>query len=85
MGALLGLCAMKSLRQIGRASHSPGQLDITMYVNDQSRKLADDVQLPIGRNDRDGCYFECDIYRTSSSSVSVAYHLAGYREQRWNW
>ncbi|EJX06512.1 heparin lyase I [gut metagenome] len=62
----------------------PGRLDITMCVNDQSRKLADDVQLPIGRNDRDGYYFKYGIYRTSSSTVPVAYHLAGYREQNWN-
>lgn len=58
----------------------PGCLDVRMTAQGQTRHIVNQAILPIGRNDRDGYYFKHGIYRTSSSTIPVAYHLAGYTQ-----
>lgn len=58
-----------------------GRLDVKMTVNGETSHLVKNETLPIGRNDRDGYYFKFGIYRTSSSTVPVAYHLGGFMQE----
>lgn len=58
----------------------PGRLNVFMSTQEQTRHIVNQMELPIGRNDRDGYYFKYGIYRTGSSTTPVAYHLAGYKQ-----
>lgn len=57
-----------------------GRLDVTMTAEGSTKKLVDNKEVPIGRNDKDGYYFKFGIYRTSSSTVPVIYNLAGFEQ-----
>lgn len=58
-----------------------GRLDVTMTAEGSSKKIVDNQEIPIGRNDKDGYYFKFGIYRTSSSTVPVVYNLAGFEQK----
>lgn len=57
-----------------------GKLDVAMKTDGEVRKIVDNEEVPIGRNDKDGYYFKFGIYRTSSSTVPVLYNLADYSQ-----
>lgn len=60
----------------------PGRLDVEMCCDGQSRKLVDNQQILIGRNDEAGYYFKYGIYRVAGSTVPVSYNLAGFSQQQ---
>ena len=47
-----------------------------------TRKLVDNRELLIGRNDEAGYYFKFGIYRVAGSTVPVSYNLAGFSQQQ---
>lgn len=59
----------------------PGRLDVAMLCDGQSRKLVDNREILIGRNDEAGYYFKYGIYRVAGSTVPVSYNLAGFAQQ----
>lgn len=63
----------------------PGRLDVfmsyTLNGQKENRRIVDNRELPVGRNDDDGYYFKFGIYRVGNSTVPVCYNLAGYSEQ----
>ena len=60
---------------------SPGRLDIEMRCDGRTRKLVDNREILIGRNDEAGYYFKYGIYRVAGSTVPVSYNLAGFTQQ----
>lgn len=58
----------------------PGRLDVAMTVDGKTRRIVDDAEVLIGRNDDAGYYFKFGIYRVGNSTVPVCYNLAGYEE-----
>ena len=63
----------------------PGKLDVLMSYEEKgkavNRKIVDNEEILIGRNDDDGYYFKFGIYRVGNSTIPVCYNLAGYREK----
>ncbi|MCF3110024.1 polysaccharide lyase [Niabella sp. CC-SYL272] len=64
----------------------PGRLDVKMQYQKDKKKVNEHIvnnqPIAIGRNDESGYYFKFGIYRVGSSTVPVAYNLAGYRQQQ---
>ena len=60
----------------------PGRLDVVMACDGQTRRLVDNEQILIGRNDEDGYYFKFGIYRVGDSTEPVSYNLAGYAQRQ---
>lgn len=60
---------------------SPGRLDVEMRCDGLSRKLVDNREILIGRNDQAGYYFKYGIYRVGGSTEPVSYNLAGFSQQ----
>ena len=60
----------------------PGRLDVEMACDGLTRKLVDNRELLIGRNDEAGYYFKFGIYRVAGSTVPVSYNLAGFSQQQ---
>lgn len=60
---------------------APGRLDVEMRCDGRTRKLVDNREILIGRNDEDGYYFKYGIYRVAGSTVPVSYNLAGFTQQ----
>lgn len=62
----------------------PGMLDVVMQYAHGNKQRKDHIvnqqKIAIGRNDESGYYFKFGIYRTASSTVPVAYNLAGYSQ-----
>ncbi len=59
----------------------PGRLDVAMSCNGRTRKLVDNREVLIGRNDEAGYYFKYGIYRVAGSTVPVSYNLAAFSQQ----
>lgn len=60
----------------------PGRLDVEMRCDGRSRKLVDNREILIGRNDEAGYYFKYGIYRVGGSTEPVSYNLAGFSQQQ---
>ena len=60
----------------------PGRLDVEMRCDGKTRKLVDNREILIGRNDEAGYYFKYGIYRVAGSTVPVSYNLAGFSQQQ---
>jgi heparin lyase len=65
---------------------SPGKLDVVMQYDNDKKQMTDHIvnneKILIGRNDDLGYYFKFGIYRTNSSTVPVAYNLAGFSQKQ---
>lgn len=59
----------------------PGRLDVWMGFDGQTRRLVDNEEILIGRNDEDGYYFKFGIYRVGGSSEPMSYNLAGFSQR----
>lgn len=64
---------------------APGRLDVGMAYDAEEgrveRRIMNNAEVLIGRNDDAGYYFKFGIYRVGGSSEPVSYNLAGYDER----
>lgn len=64
----------------------PGQLSVVMEWEENARKIVHDLVkeclIEVGRNDEDGYYFKCGVYRQSGNDTPVSYYISGYQENK---